>query len=725
MKFWSQYPLLRAFLPFLSGIIFVLAAGFHRLIPLYLLIVPACLLLCAAYLLFRFINYRYRWVFGVLCSACFFFLGVYLTIDKKEINHASHFSKKKQKDQVIIAQVCEFPQIKEKSVKLIVQIQGTLSGNKFSHTTGHALAYLFKDSSSLNIEYGDRILLRNKFEKVKGQGNPYEFDYKKYLEYRNIYHRAFFSAKEWLRLSAVKKKRASGIIYYSGKARQRMMQIFEQNGLSGREYAVASALILGYTDHLDPETMSDFAGTGAMHILSVSGLHVGIIFIVMGFILSFLDKNRVGRVIKSFFLLTFIWFYALITGLSPPVLRAAIMISILIIGKLIRKDTGIYNSLIFSAFILLLFNPFNLANVGFQLTFLAVGGIAFVNPYISKLWTPMVWPRLKTKNKIKLKVKKIISLVVDNNWSIISVSIAAQLMTCPIGLYYFHQFPLCFLITNLIVIPLSTLIIYLGVLILCIFPIPLLPIYLTRAFAFLIKCMNQVIHKLEQLPYSSIQGISVSGFETILLYIIILFLILYLFEKKLQLLKFMLIASIIFLSSLTVRKFQALTQKKMIIYNIRNGTLVEFIAGKTAFLSGDSATLKNIHSYEAILKNSHNNLRIRQCIGVPFNTDMLSEKEHFLKKAGWVQFSSKRLVIISDKPEVMGNRKLKTDFILIHGNPKLSLTEILRLYDTRMVILSSNCSNRTIRKITKDADKIHMAVYPVRKQGAFVAQMAN
>lgn len=725
MKFWSQYPLLRPFLPYLSGIIFALLSDFQLLIPIYWLIIPSCLLLFSAFWLFRFINYRYRWVFGVLGSIFFFFLGLILAADNKEINHPGHFSKKAQKDQVMIAQVCEFPQIKEKSLKLIVQIQGVLAGNVFSRTTGHALAYLAKDSSSFTIEYGDRILLKNKFEKVRGTGNPYEFDYKKYLEYRNIYHRAFFSAKEWRRISAEKKSWASCIIYYSGKARQRMMEIFEQKGLSGREYAVASALILGYTDHLDPETMSDFAGTGAMHILSVSGLHVGIIFIVMGFILSFLDKNRAGRVIKSFLLLIFIWFYALITGLSPPVLRAAIMISILIIGRAIRKDTGIYNSLIFSAFILLLINPFHIANVGFQLTFLAVGGIAFVNPYISKLWAPVVWPRLKTKNKIKLRVKKILSLLVDNSWSIISVSIAAQLMTFPIGLYYFHQFPLCFLITNLIVIPLSTLIIYLGVLILCIYPLPLLPIYLTKAFAVLIKGMNHVIHTLEQLPYSSIQGISVTGFETIMLYVIILFLILYLFEKKLYLLKFLLIASIIFLSSLTVRKFHALTQRKMIVYNIRNGTLVEFISGKTAFLTGDSVTLKNIRSYQTVLKNSHIYSHICQCIAVPLNKDGLSEKERFFKKAGWIQFGSKRMVIISDRPGFKGKRKLKTDFILIHGNPNLSLPEILRLYDTRMIILSSNCNYRTIRKIKKGADTMQAAVFSVREQGAFIARVAN
>ena len=227
------------------------------------------------------------------------------------------------------------------------------------------------------------------------------------------------------------------------KLRKSFINIFENQGISGRNFAVVTALVLGMDDYLDNDTRKEFSSAGAIHILCVSGLHVGVIYMVLNALLFFLKRNKYARALRSLILLIGIWFYAMLTGLAPAVLRAATMFSFVIIGTGIKRKAGVFNSLTVSAFILLLFNPFLIYNVGFQLSYAAVIAIVAIQPTIYQIWQP--------KNKIA-----------DNIWGITTVSVAAQLGTAPLGLFYFHQFPNYFIITNLIAIPLATLILYAG-----------------------------------------------------------------------------------------------------------------------------------------------------------------------------------------------------------------------------------------------------------------------
>jgi competence protein ComEC len=724
MKFWKQYPLLRIFIAYTMGLISVLITGYHTIFPFYFLLIPAFIIFILAYFSHRFISYRYRWIYGAIVSVSFFLLGMYVIVYKTQINRESHFGRQLHDSDLLLARICEYPQLKEKSVKLIVSVNLILSGKYMIKTTGKAVLYVRKDAFSEKLEYGDALVMKNKLSPVTSSGNPHEFDYKRYLEYRNINYRAYLSENEWKLLPGSSKNLFEQIIYYSGKARNYMLEIFNRNGLTGREYAVASALILGFTDNLDADILSEFSATGAMHILSVSGLHVGIIFIVLSFVLSFLDKNKAGSMIKSILLISFVWFYAFITGLSPPVLRSAFMITVVILGKALRKETDIYNSLLVSAFLLLLIDPYNIVNVGFQLTYLAVAGIAFINPYFSRLWVPMIWTSLKTKNKFILKFKKLLSFIVENIWSITTVSIAAQLLTFPLGLYYFHQFPVYFLITNLIVIPLSTVIIYIGVLILVIFPVPFFPAFFTRIFAWLITLMNSVIHTIEQLPGSLLKGIYISAPESLAVYLLVLLSVLYLFEKKTYLFKYILGVSLILVVSFTYRKYSVLNQSQMIVYQVKKSDLIEFIEGDHAYLTGDSLSLKDEKKINFSVKNNHICSGIREIEYLPLNKDIALQKfGNMFMSGNFIQFKNQRIVWVNSVQKCRSKVKLKCDYLVIAGNPYLKIADLLRLYEPERIIIGSSCSSYRSKRWEDECNSLGVPCYSVINRGAFVAEI--
>lgn len=236
-------------------------------------------------------------------------------------------------------------------------------------------------------------------------------------------------------------------------------------GIEGDEYSVAAAILLGYDDELPPELRQNYVTAGSMHVLCVSGLHVGIIFLVFSTILSFLDKyGAVFKILKFCILLLIMWTYAFIAGLAPSILRATIMISFIVIGKIIKRNGVIINSIAASAFVILAIEPEDLFNIGFQLSYAAVIGIVVLQRPIYNVFY--------IKNKI-----------LDKIWELTSVTLAAQFATAPFTIFYFNQFPLYFWLSNLFMTPLSTVVIIGGMIMLLVSFIP----YLNLATAWCVK----------------------------------------------------------------------------------------------------------------------------------------------------------------------------------------------------------------------------------------------
>lgn len=276
--------------------------------------------------------------------------------------------------------------------------------------------------------------------------------------------------------------------------------------------ALCRALCLADKTELSQNVKKDFSRAGASHILAVSGMHVGIIFTAISSLLSLISKSRKFKLLSGIFSIIFLWFYAFICGLQPSIVRACTMFSVPIIGKLLKRDSSSFNSLLFTAFCMLVYDYTYLFNLGFQLSFLAVAGILLFQKRIFNIF-PL-------QNKILIWI-----------WSLTSVSIAAQITTLPLTIYYFHSIPVLSLITNLFIVPLATLLIYFsGVLL--IVQLSSLSTFISLIINKLSNALNSTIENFSHLGYATIENINISIFHVILLYLIIILTRVYISSKK-------------------------------------------------------------------------------------------------------------------------------------------------------------------------------------------------
>jgi competence protein ComEC len=341
-----------------------------------------------------------------------------------------------------LVQVRAQPKIKPRSVGFKAKILGLQKDTSFIPQQAHAMLYLEKSSAAKSLNYGDRLWVNTKISALQAPVNPGEFNYKGYLNLKGINWQGYAKSENW-QLTGTDTK--GSLVKWAHNIQKYLSQVIDQWQFKAAEKAVAKALLLGYKDEIDKDLLGAYSSAGAMHVLAVSGLHVGIIYLMLSRALNFLKDRNWQKFTKLIVLMACLWVYALVTGLSASVVRAATMFSFVAVGQILNRNTSIYNTIIVSAFFLLLIKPTYLFEVGFQLSYAAVFGIVWLQPKLEKSINP---PPTK---------------ILRGLWAIITVSVAAQLATFPLGLYYFHQFPVLFLLSNVLVIPLVTAILYYGV----------------------------------------------------------------------------------------------------------------------------------------------------------------------------------------------------------------------------------------------------------------------
>lgn len=339
-------------------------------------------------------------------------------------------------------------------------------------------------------------------------------------------------------------------------------------------------------------------------------MHVGLIFWVINLLLKHLDKRKYQKIIKAVISLFIIWSYSLLCGLSPSILRASVMFSFVAIGSARNIKANIYNTLAASAFALLVIDSNMLSMVGFQLSFLAVLGIVGLQKYI--------------KNWVVLN-----SYIGNEIWNIISVSIAAQLATFPLGLLYFHQFPIYFLASNLLIIPITTLIIFVAIAMI-IFAL------LTKAFIFLnvittflgytvkwlIYFTNIIVVWLEKLPFSYKTGIQISELETIFIFIAVAFITFYFIKRRQYYFKYALFSFLLVFIFSSIENYNSSKQKFVTIYNIKNTFAMNIVDGNKSVLIADTSLLNNPDKFHFHLQQHIWAKRINKVDTIPFNNHL-------------------------------------------------------------------------------------------------------
>ena len=567
---WASIPFFRFTLAFIAGILFYIHSS--DLIPNLSCFVTSALVYL---ILFSFASNKklfhplkpFTGLAGML--ALFFFGSLWAEL-RKESNDPLHLMHVKEKIVAYEAVVKESSEERENTFRTVLSITKIKRNHEWISAKGNLILYCPKKNFQA-LKYGDYLLVKGSPSPTQSPANPYEFDYKTYLNYQQIYHTHYVSPEHLLYIA---NQAPSLWIASSLSLREKANSILKEHIKGDSEYKIASALILGIRSSLDNELKNAYSSTGTMHVLAVSGLHVGIVLGMLMILFNSLKTFSWGRILLPAILIGSLWIYAYVTGFSASVLRAVVMFSLIILAKSLRRNTNIYNTLSLSAFVLLCIDPFLLMDAGFQLSYLAVVGIVYFQPKIYRLLNPE-------------------NYLLDKAWILTSGSIAAQLGTLPVCLYYFHQFPLNFILSNLLAIPISSLVLYAGTVLLLFCWMPGLNQCLGWITGKLIGLMNYIIFKIEALPFSVIKGIDIDLMEVIVLFLLIVFLSAFFHLKKLIYLKAFTVLLFFFSLWQCIEVINQKNQKGFIAFKIKNHIAYGFMDGTQIQLLTDSLLLKD------------------------------------------------------------------------------------------------------------------------------------
>ncbi len=686
MSFLLNNPFFRLLIPLIAGIIFFYIfpqnEGYVSFLISIIFSFSVILIVLSWFLRNKKSNFKYRWIFGIGLFLLLFSTGVFLTCQKQnksdflDINIKSTFS----------IELTEIPIEKTNSFLCRVKVLSRIdSAGKFHSAKEKALIYIAKDSASQNLTSGDRLITNTTFKKPDGVINPNGFDYASYLQRQEIGATTYIPSGYWQKYG---QNTNFSLIRTAEKTQEKLMKIYRKFGISGDEFAVLAALTLGSKDALHPELRQNYTTSGGMHILAVSGLHVGIIYIVLVFAFSFLGKSTKLKLLKTSLIILFLWFYAFITGLPPSVIRATLMFSLIALGTGLERKAQIYNTISMSAFFMLLVNPFFLFDVGFQLSFSAVVAIVYFQPKISKLLTITVKP-LKWM------------------WDLTAVSLAAQIGTAPFSIFYFHQFPNYFFITNLLAIPIATFIIYTAVALFVFSPVP----YISTAIAFILKslliALNFSIEKIHHLPFS-LTITYIDFWQLLLIYVAIALFTIYLSNKKFIPLLLTLISLLIFSEINLHRTLNCQKINEVLVFSDNTNTHVSFIKNGRNFVFTTDSTAYSRVSGNFILANKL------------INAEKVEEKQWF--NNGFAYFNDKKFLILTDENfnKKTSNTPLKIDYLIIGNKLKPRINDILNCITPTEIIVDKTISEWYTQQIKQTCNKKNIRFYALNENRAYI-----
>ena len=669
----GEIPFVILLIPFLLGI--TLGLNFARFaeIPLLLILLLALstifISLNIAYK--KFNVYKARWLGGILINLILFVFGWISIANYSELNRPNHFSK--FQSQLAIIRINNEPILKNGLIRFTATVEQTINKGNKTATCGTLLITL-KDSLAQNLAYGDEVLIPANYTLVDPPFNPAEFNYKQYLANKNIYYQSFLYGHKYVVLAH---DAGNPIVAYALRLRKQLIEKLKVSMHNTDAIAVASTMLLGYRADLSSDVLQAYSSTGTVYVLTVSGSQVAIIYFLLTYALSFLSRHKYGKVLRATIIIGVLWYYALLTGFSPAVCRAVLVVSMIIIGKTYNRYINTLNILAFSAFVLLLYNPYLITEVGFQLAFLAVGGLVVLRP--------IVYDWFKFKNKLA-----------DKLWAICSVSIAAQIITFPLSAFYFHQFPVYFLVSNVLVIIPAAIIMYTGILYLLLPQIAFVSHYLGWILEKTILLMNRGLSDIEQFPLSTINKIWLNTAEYILLYAIIISLFYFLYDRKVWLLRLSLCCLLLLSISFSYKKTTSANTHSIAFLNMRSHTGIVMRSGNQAIVLSDlSDTNKN---YRYSIQPYLDSCKLTDV--TIYNPKQNVNSNYVLKRSNLIQFFDKRILLFDKSiSNCAFNNKLTADYIYITGNPYTNFSNINKNYTYQQLLISAANSDRFVNQI--------------------------
>jgi len=693
---WNDYPIVRLVGPFILGILCYSYCLNYWGYSIQTAVILGLFLLFFSYFKTLYLPYKFRFISGGIIYVLLFFLGIISAQYHYPFGATNYYGNFLNKSKYVVAEVIAPPKETPKTLKIIVEVKEIISESNQQITTGKSILYLRKEAKALHLHYGDILICNNHFKPVEPPMNPYAFNYAKYLNNKGIKYSAFLKESEW---KMVGKSDKFSIKKEALIVRNKILEKFNENGLQKDEYAVASSLILGYREALSDDLVQAYRSAGVMHVLCVSGMHVGIIYLIISYLLGFLKRKKWGLTLRLIIIVINIWGFAIITGLSPSVTRAAVMFTFVSIGQNIGRKINIYNTLAASAFITLIFSPYSLFEIGFLLSYAAVISIAALYKPLYSLWIPY--------NKI-----------LDFFWKIAAVSIAAQIGTAPFSVFFFHQFPNYFLLSNLMVITAITPIFYLVLASLAFSFFPPLAQGLSFVASWVIRAMNWFVTSIQNLPFAVTENIHFSLWALLLILGLVFSLSLIFLKKKM----IYIYASYAFIISLLGLSIHSSLQEnkinRMVIFNTSGHTAILFHQGKKSLLAVDSSAFYHPELIDFQTNGYIQNFGLKpKLINLDSNAffdNWMSRRNNFLI------FNNQIIALLPHTKNIKYNENIECNYLIIRDKYQYHLPEALSSFKTEKLILSSELWANQVERFSAELLERKISNYNLKKSSAYM-----
>ena len=617
--------------------------------------------------------------FGLFSFITMLLVGVLVTNfhnEKNDSNHYTHqISKEKDDLKTITFRIREVLKPGSYYDKYIIDLLH-VNNNKIS---GKALLNIEKDAATKPLIVDAIYITKTEFKDLINPLNPNQFNYKSYLEKKYIYHQIFIAEPS---LFKIKTKNLT-LFGIANNIRNHMNEKLKCYNFKPDELAIINALLIGQRQDISEEVYTSYTNAGAIHILAISGLHIGIILLMLQFILKPIEQIKYGVFLKTVLLVAILWGFAIIAGLSASVTRAVTMFSIVAIAMNLKRPTNIYNTLAISAFIILLFKPMFLFDVGFQLSYLAVFAIVAVDPLLYKLWKPKFW-------------------LLDKLWHTLTVTVSAQLGIIPLSLYYFHQFPSLFFLSNLIIIPLLGIILGYGIVLILLAVLNILPQFIATIYGYIINLMNGFVAWVSKQELFLLKDIPFGILYVLVSYLFIYALVRFYIKRNFSALKLLLIAILIGQCALIYTTYER-PKNEFIVFHKSRYTLLGNSTNTKITISSD---------FDSITK-SENNIIKDYTIGNHIKT-IAKDSIQLL------YFLNKKKLLVIDSLGVYNIKSFQPDYVLLRQSPKINLNRLIDSIQPKYIIADGSNYKSYISQWERVCKKRKLPFHQTSKKGAFI-----
>lgn len=698
IPFLHKYPFFRLAVPWMLGIYCGDRFSDSFSEPLWGFL--ACILwACLSFLFYFSERYSWRWCFGVSLSL-FCLVGGWLSVNL-QLKTAAETEFPKE-EAVYRLRVNDFPEVRERTFLCRVWLKERHDSLGIHPVNKQAILYFQRDSLSSRIQMGEELWVRSRISPPVSARNFDEFDYARYLIRKGISGTGFVASGHWQFSECRKEKEGIATVLYrlAASYRTQIENLYRRLGIEGDELAVLSALTLGDKTDLSESVRESYSVAGVSHVLALSGLHVGLLYALAFFLLRpLLLGGQSGRVLRSLLLILLLWLFAFFTGLSPSVVRSAAMFSIWALADLCGRQSFSLNTLALTAWLMLLVRPVWLFDVGFQLSFAAVLSILLFQPFLYRL--------CPVRHRAGTYL-----------WGLVSVSVAAQLGTAPLVLFYFSRFSTHFLLTNLLVVPLVTLILYAAVVLLLLTPMSGLQAVAAVGLEKMLRMLNQLVRWVEQLPYASVDGIWLYPLEVAGCYLVLGAFFCYLCHRRYA----RLVTALVLLAAWgAVHSFAVWTDRprtSIVFYHVRGCPAVHCIesSGHSCIQYADS--LSNRQRLRQTAANYWHHCHLYP----PAEGSRDSVGQHFFRRQQLICWHGQRICMVTDnrwkQQRTDDGAVCRVDYLYICKGYTGQLAALTRLFLPGCVILDSSLSDYRRKRLKEECQQNHLHFISLSDEGS-------